>query len=263
MGSATTHALAGAHAALARTTGIDLGVTGELFEAARALGDNSHLRSALADSAATPEARRGVVNAVFGASVSPATLSLLGVVVDQRWSSATDLVDGIEELAVRAASVAAPQTDLEQEIFQVAGIVTANPDLELALGSRIGDPASKGALVSSILGGRVSEATALVVTSLVRNTRGRRLRQLLSDAMDVVADQRGRTVATVTAAAPLSDAQAQRLSAALTERYGKPVTLNTVVDPTIVGGVRVQVADDLIDASISTRIADLRQRLAG
>jgi len=263
MGSATTHALAGAHAALAQTAGVDLGVTGELFEAARALGENSHLRSALADSAAAPEARRGVVTAVFGSSVSPATLSLLGVIVDQRWSSAGDLVDGIEELAVRAASVAAPATDLEQEIFQVAGVITANPELELALGSRIGDAGAKGSLVTSILGGRVSDATALVVTALVRNARGRRVRQLLRDAMDVVADQRGRTVATVTSAAPLSEAQSQRLVAALTERYGKPVTLNTVVDPTIVGGVRVQVADDLIDASIATRIADLRQRLAG
>ena len=263
MGSATTHALGAAHAALDGTPGIDLGVAGELFEAARALADNSHLRAALADAAAAPEARRAVVSTVFGGALTAPTLSLLGVVVDQRWSSADDMVDGIEELAVRAASVAAPATDLEREIFQVSRVVTDNPELELALGSRIGDAGAKGSLVSAILGGRVSEATALIVTALVRSSRGRRLRQLLDDARDVVADQRGRTVATVTAAAPLSAAQSERLVSALTARYGTPVTLNTVVDPTIVGGVRVQVADDLIDASIASRIADLRQRLAG
>ncbi|MFV3037583.1 F0F1 ATP synthase subunit delta [Klebsiella pneumoniae] len=31
----------------------------------------------------------------------------------------------------------------------------------------------------------------------------------------------------------------------------------------MVGGLRVQVADDVIDASVSARLADLRQRIAG
>jgi F-type H+-transporting ATPase subunit delta len=35
------------------------------------------------------------------------------------------------------------------------------------------------------------------------------------------------------------------------------------VDPTVIGGVRVQIADDVIDASVSSRISDLRKRLAG
>jgi len=39
--------------------------------------------------------------------------------------------------------------------------------------------------------------------------------------------------------------------------------VNTVIDPAVVGGVRVQIADDVIDASVSTRLNDLRQRLAG
>ena len=44
---------------------------------------------------------------------------------------------------------------------------------------------------------------------------------------------------------------------------GTSVSLNTVVDPTVVGGLRVQIADDVIDASVAARLADLRQRLAG
>jgi F-type H+-transporting ATPase subunit delta len=263
MGSATTHALAAAHTALGEIPGIDLGVAGELFEAARAIAGSSHLRGALADASAAPEARRRVVTDVFGAAVSAPTVTLLSAVADQRWSSSWNLVDGIEELAVRAASVAAPTVDLERELFQVSGVVTTNSELELALGSRIGDASAKGALITSILGGRASEATALIVTALVRNTRGRRVRQLLQHAVDVVADQRGRTVATVTAAAPLRAAQAERLATALTAKYGVPITLNTVVDPAIVGGMRVKVGDDLIDASVATRVADLRQRLAG
>ena len=44
---------------------------------------------------------------------------------------------------------------------------------------------------------------------------------------------------------------------------GTEVAINTVVDPAVIGGVRVQIANDVIDASVSTRLADLRQRLAG
>ena len=89
------------------------------------------------------------------------------------------------------------------------------------------------------------------------------MRSLLEWAIRLVSDQRGRAVATVVSAVPLNDAQATRLAAALSARYGTSVSLNTVIDPTVVGGLRVQIADDVIDASISTRLADLRQRLAG
>ena len=97
----------------------------------------------------------------------------------------------------------------------------------------------------------------------MQQPRERRIRQLLRRAMRLVADERGRTVATVVAAVPLSDAQLDRLAAALSQRYGAAVSLNTVVDPAVVGGLRVQIGDDVIDASVSSRLADLRQRLAG
>lgn len=263
MGSATTQALATTTAALDGAAGVDLAVAGELFAAARALGDAPHLAAALADSAAAPEARAQVVADVFGAPLSPVAVSLLTTAVQQRWSSSSDLIDAIEELAVRAAARAGSGDDVEGELFQFSRTVAAHPQLELALGSRLGDDAAKGPLVQSLLGGRASAATTLIVSSLVQQTRERRVRQLLLRAMDLVADQRGRTVATVVSAVPLSPAQSERLAAVLSKRYGTDVSINTVVDPSVVGGVRVQIADDVIDASVSSRLADLRQRLAG
>ena len=263
MGSASTQALATTTAALRAASGVDLDVAGELFAVARAVGDSSQLSGALADSAAPDEARRQVVADVFGAAVRPTTASLLTTAVAQRWSSADDLVDAIEELAVRAAAVADGQADVEAELFAFTRTVADNPELELALGSRLGDPAAKGALVETLLQGRASAGATLIASSLVREPRERRVRQLLTRATRIVADQRNRAMATVVAAAPLSAAQSERLTAALSKRYGTPVSLNTIVDPTVVGGVRVQIADDVIDASVSARLADLRQRLAG
>ncbi|GAA1689994.1 F0F1 ATP synthase subunit delta [Microbacterium sediminicola] len=262
MGSATNQALAETTAALSAATGVDLNVARELFVAARELGQTSQLAGALADSAAAPAARAKVISDVFGAAMSPTTATLLTNAVQQRWSSPSDLIDGIEELAVRAATIASTE-DVEAELFEFSRVVAANPELELALGSRLGVASAKGALVEKILDGRSGEAAVLIAASLVQHPRERRVRQLLSRAIRIVADERGRAVATVTAAAPLSAAQAARLTDLLSRRYGTQVSLNIVVDPTVVGGLRVQIADDVIDMSVSSRLADLRQRLAG
>ena len=263
MGSATTQALAGTTAALGSASGVDIDVARELFAAARSVGDTSALSGALADSAAAPAARAKVVADVFGAALRPVSVSLLTAAVSERWSSPSDMVDGLEELAIRAAAVAEPAAPVEDELFRFTRTVAENPELELALGSRLGDASAKGALVDTLLTGRSSEAARLIVSSLVQQPRERRVRQIVANAMRVVADQRGRTVATVSSAAPLSDAQVQRLSATLSKRYGTEVAINTVVDPAVIGGVRVQIANDVIDASVSTRLAELRQRLAG
>lgn len=263
MGSATTQARAATTSALTAASGIDLNVAGELFAVARAVERSSQLSGALADSAASTAARAKVVADVFGPAVSPVTASLVTTAVAQRWSSASDLIDGIEELAVRAAAIAAPTSDIEGELFRFSRTIAENPELELALGRRLGDDAAKGTLVRSLLQSRASEATTLIAASLVQEPRERRVRALLSNAMRIVADERGRTVATVVTAVPLNDAQLERLSAALSKKYGMAVALNTVIDPTVVGGLRVQIADDVIDASVSSRLADLRQRLAG
>lgn len=262
MGSATTQARTATTAALDAASGVDLAVAGELFQAARLLGSSSALAGALANPAAAPAARSRVVSDVFGAALSPVSVSLLDAASAVRWSSVDDFVDGVEELAIRAASKAT-DTDLEGELFAFAQTVAANPELELALGRRFGDNAAKGALVTSLLSGRASEAATLVVSSLAQQPRERRIRQALTWAMNLVASQRGRVVASVTSATAISDAQAERLRDALARRYGTEVSLNTVIDPSIVGGLRVQIADDVIDASISAKLADLRQRLAG
>lgn len=263
MGSATTQAVAASTAALDAAWGVDLGVARELFAAARALGDSSQLAGALADSAASVEARSKVVADVFGPVLSPAAAQLITVAATQSWSAASDLVDGIEELAVRAAAKAAPDADIEGELFAFSRVVAANPELELALGSRMGGAEAKGQLVESLLAGRAGDAAILVAASLVRQPRERRVRDLLSRGMRLAASQHGRTVATVYSAVALGAHQQQRLTAALSARYDTQVSLNTVVEPALIGGLRVQIADDVIDGSVSTRLTELRHSLAG
>lgn len=262
MGSATTQALATTTAELSTARVSDLSVARELFAAAREIADSAQLSGALSAWGAPGEARAQVARTVF-AGYGPTAVQLLSSAVSQRWSSAEDLVSGIEELAIRAAAIGAPATDVEGELFQVARTVAAHPELELALGSRLGDASAKGALVEKLLNGRASEATTLVTSQLVQQPRERRVRYLLQRALQLVADQRGKKVATVRVAAALDAAQQDRLAAALRSRYGADVTLNVVVDAQVVGGMRVEIGDDVIDGTVSSRINDLRQRLAG
>ncbi|WP_156760149.1 F0F1 ATP synthase subunit delta [Microbacterium karelineae] len=260
MGSATTQALKASAAALASAQ-VDLETARELFSVARATGDSPALSGALADHAAEVSARTTLVGRVFG-SLSPAARQILTTITEQRWSGAADLVSGIEEIAIRATAKA-EAADVEGELFQVTRVVATNPELELALGARLGDASKKGDLVARILGSSISEGTLLIVSSLVQQPHGRRVRAALQHAISVVAAERGRTVATVHAAKPLAAAQRQRLADSLSRTYGTPVSINEVIDPEVVGGIRVQIADDVIDGSISSRLADLRSRLAG
>lgn len=262
MGSATTQALAASIQTLAAAKDVTLDTARELFAAAHAVGDSSQLSGALADPAAPAAARQNVVTAVFG-GLSADTQAVLKTVVSERWSNADELIDGIDELAIRASAIADAGADIEGELFGFSRVVAANPELELALGSRLGGQDAKSALVERLLAGATSAPAALIVSSLVRQPRGRRIRQLLNRAMRIVSDQRDRVVATVYSASELNDAQRARLGEALSRRYDGQVALNVVIDPTIIGGLRVQIADDVIDGSISARLADLRQKLAG
>ncbi|WP_136055018.1 F0F1 ATP synthase subunit delta [Microbacterium sp. K24] len=263
MGSATTQALAASIETLAAAKGVTLDTARELFAAGRAVSESSQLSGALADPSAPADARQNVVAAVFGGFSADAQ-SVLKTVVSERWSNADQLVDGIEELAIRAAAIAEPGADIEAELFSFSRVIAANAELELALGSRLGGADAKVALVERLLAdGGSSAPVTLIVSSLVRQPRERRVRQLLSRATRIVSSQHGRVVATVHTASALNDAQRTRLSDALSQRYDGKVTLNVVIDPAVLGGLRVQIADDVIDGSISARLADLRQKLAG
>ena len=264
MGSATREALATSRAALSVPGGTTDLATGEsLFGAGRVIGSSSQLLSALGDASADAAAKVTLVRAVFGTNVTPRALDLLAAAVSERWSSHDDLLAGIEELGLRASALSASAgTSIEGELFAFGKTVSSDAELELALASKLGKVEAKTALVDRLLVGKVSGQTLAIVRHLVQQPRGRRIGELLRHAAAIVADQSGTSIATVTSASVLTPAQVDRLQKNLQERHGRALTINQVVDPALVGGVRVQIGDLVIDGSIATRLADLRLQLA-
>ena len=78
-----------------------------------------------------------------------------------------------------------------------------------------------------------------------------------------MAGRRGQSSAIVTSAVELTPEQNERLRAALTKMYGKPVQTNVVIDPSVVGGIKVAVGDDVIDGTIARRLDEARAHLSG
>lgn len=269
MGSATRQALSSARLALTALGGtVDLASDGlrvgeELFAAGEAIGDSKQLRRILADPSASSDEKKAVVTNVFGARLDKTTTGLLAAVAESRWSDSEDLLSGVEELGLRAvAESAGRDTDIEAELFAFGETVSSSPELELAVGSRLGDVDAKVALVERLLTKTASQQTVAIVRHLVRQPRGRRIGPLLASAARVVADQAGMHVATITTATALAPAQLKRLQERLSTSYGRDLLVNQVVDGTVLGGVRVQVGDDVIDGSVLSRLNDLRLKLA-
>jgi F-type H+-transporting ATPase subunit delta len=68
---------------------------------------------------------------------------------------------------------------------------------------------------------------------------------------------------TVHTARELSEADQQRLADALSKQYSTTVQLHVVLDPDLIGGLRVEIGDDVIDGTVSGRLDDARRHVAG
>ncbi|WP_423917719.1 F0F1 ATP synthase subunit delta [Frigoribacterium sp. 2-23] len=264
MGSMSREALASARSVFADLgDSADLATGEQLLDAGRVIGSSVQLQSHLADPAIDVTAKKALLERLFG-SFSETARALLVSVVGSRWSSSDDLLAGIEEIAFRViASTAPADSAIENELFAFGAAVSSDAQLELAIGTKLGDSESKAALVQRLLGGKASAQTLAIVTHLVRQPRGRRIGELLRSAADTVADQSDLLVATVTSASRLGDAQVIRLERGLSKQFGRSLRINQVVDPDVVGGLRVQVRDEVIDGTVATKLSLLRLQLAG
>lgn len=263
MGASTRTALAQAIAQLDAVKGVKLPTGEQLLAAGRAIAGSAQLRAVLTDPSVPAAEKSGLLSRIFG-TLDPTAATLLGVVVEARWSNSDELVTGLETVGIRAiAQAAGEKAGIEGELFAVGRAIASDPDLELALGSKLGEPAAKAAVITRLIGRTASPATVAILTHLVQSPRGRRIGELVSGAAETVAEAAGRTLATVTAAAPLSAAQQKRLATTLAAQYGREVRVDVIVDPSVLGGLRVQVGDEVVDGTVSSRLADLRFQLAG
>ena len=238
----------------------------ELFAVVRLLDQEPGLRRALADYTSAPEARAGLVRDLLGDRVSAATLDVVSGLARERWSVPRDLADATEQLAVMSTAASAAGAgeldNVEDELFRFGRIDAAEPELHAALASRVLPGDRKRELLNALLAGKVTPASLRLITQVTLHPRGRSLEANLAEYARLVAAWRERLIATVRVATALTDSQRERLRSALAAIYGQGIQLNVVLDPEVVGGLSVLIGDEFIDGTLSSRLAELRQRLA-
>jgi F-type H+-transporting ATPase subunit delta len=239
----------------------------ELFAVARLLDGQLTLRRSLSDPAGKPDERAALANRLFASRVSPAALDLVEAVARQRWSRPPDLVEAFMALATEAsldaAEVRGELDDVEDELFRFGRIVSSDRELGRILSDRKAPAGGKAALLDRLLSRKVSPVTEQLLRNVLTGPHVGHAENAIERLSDVASRRRGQSVARVTTAVALTAEQEQRLTEVLGRIYGRTVGLQVTVDPSVLGGLIVQVGDEVIDGSIAHRLEVAGRRLVG
>jgi F-type H+-transporting ATPase subunit delta len=269
LGGSSRQSLVAARTALdAAVKGVDAqtasSLSAELFFVADVLGSNISVRRALTDTSRDVAAKGALIKDLLASKVGKATVGLLTELSALRWSGAKDLVQVIEQLAIEAEATAANISGeldrVENEMFVISSTVSNSSELRKAFKSDA--HVAKAQLVAELLK-NASSSTTKLVSQMVNAWRGRSIESAFADFQWALAARRNRVIALVRIAAPMSQAQQDRLEAALNKQVGQPVRMNIEIDPTVLGGVSVKFADEMVDGSVSNRLAGAARALAG
>jgi len=137
--------------------------------------------------------------------------------------------------------------------------VLADPEVARVLTNPTIATEQRMALVTDLFDG--GEATNLAKL-LIESDRVRDVDAIAEEFQRLADVAAGRVRATVTTAVELSAGDRDRVAEQLSKRLGKEIHLDVLVDPRILGGLKLQYGDRLVDASVATRLQQLRRRLA-
>ena len=241
-------------------------VADELLSVSRMLRAEPRLRRALTDPSRRGAERAELLRALLSGKLAQITVDVAGVLIAGRWSRPAELVDAAERLGVEAVLTTAERAgalaEVEDELFRFAHIVSGNPELAVTLSDPGAPVARRAKLVEDLLKGKTQAATLRLIEVALGGFGGRGFEFSLNRLVELTAAKRDREVAYVTVAKPLDDAEEQRLSAKLSDIYGRQVSLKVDVDPRVIGGVSVRVGSDLYDGTILRRLNEAKQAFA-
>lgn len=230
----------------------------ELFAIGDLLASQSQLRRTLTNETRDDADRAGLIKKVLAGQVSDTTLDVAGDVVSGNWNTSNDLIDAFEALGQHAALAAAEASGnldaVEDEVFRFARIVEKESELALTLSNSTLDKAQKVGIIEKLLEGQAKPETISLVIRAVTAPRALPLLRSLEQLTEAAAERHNSRVATVTSATALSAAQVERLAAVLSRQYDAHVQVQVQVDPSLVGGLVVSLAGEVIDGSVIRKL---------
>jgi F-type H+-transporting ATPase subunit delta len=234
----------------------------DLFAVVDALESSAALRRAVTDPGAPEQARRQLVHSLLDGKVSRTAVDMVADAAAMRWSGGRTFAAALDRQAVRAQLTEADRNgyleETEDELFRFARTVEGNPELRNALADRAVLLTGRQDLVGQLLDGKVNDATMALAKRAVR-ARERTFAHTIEGYVTLAAALKNRVVATVRVARPLTAEQRERVRQTLSAQVGREVAVQEVIDPNVLGGVRVELGDEVIEGTVASRLEQARR----
>ena len=170
-----------------------------------------------------------------------------------------DRITSYAEAVLAVASAEPDGGEVEDELFRFARAMERSDDLRTTLSDESIPPVRRQQIVEDLLGAKATRATSALISMVVGAGRGSDLPRIADRVVELGAATRAKAVAEVRTVIELSDDQQARLAAALKSATGKDVEIKVVVDQSVLGGLLVQIEDEVIDGTVRTRLKQLRE----
>lgn len=237
----------------------------ELFAIADQIDTSNQAVRLMSDPGRPAEVKLSALRILFANRVSARALELASSVIARRWSEQEDILVALERLGVAALFAQADSEGdfgrVEEELFEVSRLISETPELSTAFDDARENPASRGAVLRSLLSDKAHRITVALAERAVSTRSDAKPARRVADFAEFASQQRSRLLVLVQSARELTAQQLSRLTEILKGIYGSEPQINVEVVPGLVGGLRIQVGDDLYDASVLAKLAQARNHL--
>jgi ATP synthase F1 delta subunit len=167
--------------------------------------------------------------------------------------------------AIAIATLAREQDAVERvsaDLQAIRGVIDAPGRIHEFFESPVIDRPSKERVLAEAFDGKVHPIALHAMLLLIRKRREAFLGPIVAEYLALERETRGIEKLTLETARPLDPAECEKLVARLEQLYAKKFEVTYVVDPSLIGGLRLMMGDRRIDASISGRLDGLARELS-
>ena len=168
-------------------------------------------------------------------------------------------IQGYAQAILTVASAESNGAQVEDEIYRFSQVLQSSEELKSTLSDASIPSARRQQIVEDLLDGQVTQTTVALVSMVVAAGMGSDIKAIADKVVGLGAESRDKAVAEVYSVVDLSSDQQQRLAAALKSATGKDVEMKIIIDESVMGGLLVQIEDEVIDGTVRTRLKQLRE----
>ncbi|WP_250236399.1 F0F1 ATP synthase subunit delta [Bifidobacterium longum] len=238
----------------------------ELFTITKVLDDSIQLERALTDPSRPVADKVAVLTELLGDNVHPMTMEIMTDLVSRHWSRARDIANAVEDFGVDAMMYYADATgatlQVSVELSELHSALLNLPVVRAKLYDYQATSEARVKLFHEVFSGKtLNKVTMRLAEHATCNLRRRRYLETIQWLINKFSRHMGESMVTVTTATPLKPEQIKRLVEVYSAKVGRQVHINSVVDPTVLGGMRIQVGDEVTDNTVVAQLQNLHRKV--